>query len=373
MKKMFGGPVMSLSAIVKNLMIEQGNSNQNHYADNLVRAKWTFKDLLKDTIYSVKYKVVTLDPADNSIIIPSDCSQLYSISVENHCGQLVPLAANPDMNTIRLECPVKKCSCQSCKGNGTLCDALDAIQVVFEDVDINGYPFTKKTWIQKCDDGVIRKVIELPYPTLPYPIGRAPDVTIKTEYETLCNLEVTSTGCIVPTEANHRLLMQYCGCYIPFWQSSACLAVNAINSMDPLSPAMNMIDINGQGLDATWIREYWCEAGLFPQSNFGYWNWDALGGQKIILKMVRATKFILCYRTNGEGCDGEEILVPEDALDAMQFGIVWRQRAFSPAFADREKESAFTVYTRHKDLYGKLLRPVSPEVLASLQQITPLW
>lgn len=370
MNNLYGSPVMTLAKVVKNLMIEQGNSNQNHYADNLVRAGRTFKDLLKDTVYSLKYKALKVDPSDGSVTMPQDIVRLININVVNHCGDLVPLACNPDMNTLKLECPKTSCGCTSCSGNGTLCDALDAIQVINEEVLINGYPFNKKTWIQKCNDGIIRKVIELPYPDLPYPVGVAPTVTYVTEYENLCTLEVTGTNCIKSTEGNHRLLMQHCGCYIPSWQSRMC---GYLVAMNPLSPAMNTLDANPHGLNAEWMKNYWCENDYFPQSNFGYWNWGVNAHDKMFFKMIRTDTVIICYQTNGENCDGDEILVPEYALDAMQFGIVYRQRAWSPAFNKAEKESSRQDYNRAKFELKSFLSPVSPETIAGLQDLIPLW
>ncbi len=371
MNNLWGTPVISISKVVKNLMMEQGNSNQNHYADNLVRAFRVFKDLLNDTIWSVRYKVINVDKTDNSIILPEDLNLLININVVNHCGDLVPLASNPKMNTLSLLCAPKSCSCSGCKGDGTLCDALDAITAVDETVMINGYPFTIKTWIQKCDDGLIRKVIERPYPVLPYPVDSAPEVTIKTEYETLCTLEVTSKNCIKKTEANHRLLLHHCGCYIPGWQSQMCgYYAGAFN---PLSPAMNLTDINPNGINANWIKEYYCENNYFPKSDYGYWNWAANARDKIFLKMIRTDKVIICYQTSGDDCSGQEIVLPEYALDAMMYGIIWRQTAFSPIFSRSDKQFAESNYIKKKDELRAYLSPVAPEALLQLQDIIPKW
>lgn len=372
MNNLYGTPVMTISQIVKNLMIEQGNSNQNHYADNLVRATRVFKDLLKDTIWSIRYKALDIDKSDNSVCMPQDMVRLYNINVVDHCGQLVPLGYNPLMNTMKLMCHEHKCSCTSCKGTGTLCDALDAIQVITEDVVINGVTYPKKTWIQKCNDGVIKKVIELPYPD-DVDNPQSP-VSYVTEYETLCDLEVTVTNCIKSTEANHMKLLKYCGCYIPGWQSKMCgLMVNYGFAEGPLSPAMNLTDMNPKGIDAGWIKDYYCENKYFPQSNFGYWNWGVNAHEKVYLKMIRTEKVIVCYQTNGDNCSGEELVIPEYALDAMQFGIVYRQRAFAPNVSYGEKQAARMDYEREKDKLKRFLHLVSPEALASLQEIIPKW
>lgn len=373
MEKLWGTPVLTLTKIVKNLMIEQGNSNQNHYADNLVRALNAYKDMMKDTLWSVRYKALTVDKRDNSITLPADLWLLCNINVVNSCGDLVPLAANPKMNTYKLLVPEKKCSCDSCKGTGSLCDAFDAIQVVNEEVLINTYPFNMRTWIQKCGDGLIRKVIERPYPVLPYPDGVPPEVTIVTEYQTLCNLDVTETNCIKPTESNHRKLLQYCGAYIMGWQSSMCGLACNYGGIGPQSPAMNLIDMNPHNLDHQWIKDYWCENNYFPQSNYGYWNWEANALDRIILKMIRTDKVVICYRTNGEGCNGDEIVVPEYALDAMMFGIVWRRMAWSPSFNRAEKKGAEDDYEKAKDKLRTFLNPADITAVYEMQDVIPKW
>lgn len=367
MNNLYGTPVITISKLVKNLMIEQENNNQNHYLGNLVRATNVFKDLLKDTIWSTRYKVLNIDLSDNSICMPQDMVRLYNINVVNNCGDLVPLASNPNMNTIKLLGHDKVCSCNSCKGDGTICDALDAIQVINEDLIINGYTFSKRTWIQKCDNGVIKKVTETPYPVAPFEV-MPPNVDVITEYETLCILDVTATNCIKPTEANHLKLFRFCGCYIPLWQSQMCGRF-----MNPLSPAMNLTDMNPNGLNLNWIHDYYCENNYFPQSDYGYWNWGVNANEKIFLKMIRTDKVIICYQTNGDNCNGDELQIPLYALDAMQFGIIYRQMAFSPARTMGEKQGAEVFYEKAKAKLNKFLHPVSPEVLKSLQQIIPLW
>lgn len=369
MKNLYGGPVMSLSAIVKNLSMEQGNTSRHHYVDNLVRAKNVFKDLLKNTVFLVKYKALKVDKSDNTICMPQDISLLLSINVVDHCGQLVPLGMNPDMNTLQLDKPVHGCSCKKCGGKDTFCEVLDAVQVVNETVELNGYPFNKRTWIQLLPGGVVKRVTEYPYPDLPYPVGHAPTVQILSEEETLCNLDVNENQCIKPTPVNHHKLMTFCGCYILSWQSALC------NSFcnTPLSPERNLSDIYPNEVDSKWIRDYYCENNFWPKSDYGYWNWGANAREKVHLKMVRADYAVICYKTNGDNCDGEELLVPEKALDAMQFGITYRQKAWSPMYGVTERRAAKAEYEAAKDEYRRDIYRVSIDTLCDLQTIIPKW
>lgn len=335
MKSLYGVPMLALTDVLANFMIEQGNSNRSHYADNLVRAARVWEDITLNTIFTIKYKAVPINKSDNSIIIPGDSIRVFSINVMDECGDYKPLACNPDMVTLRLDCPTQNCSCKACNGEGSYCLAVDAIQVVSETVQINGYDFTKRTYFQKMDGGYLQKVTELPYPELPYPTSGPPTVTYKLEFDNVCQLEVTPENCIKPTPANADMLKKHCGCLIPTWQHKMC-----------------------------------CDHS--PSGNYGFWNWDAGRNDKVILKDVTADVFIIAYQSSGN-CGADELLIPRIALDAVQYGIVHRQTAWNPNASFRDKESARLAYNREKDSISVFLHPVSLEGIGDLQTIIPLW
>lgn len=163
MGQVWGVPQLLLTDVVANFNIETGNVNQNHYLANLTRAQRTVEDLLRGTIWATKYKAVPVKK-DLTVTMPSDMDLFINISIEDVCGKLVGLGYNSDINTVDIPCPVVQCSCTACEGNGTYCLSMDAIQVELETVMLNGFPFTKRTWIQKGANGLIQKVIEVPYP-----------------------------------------------------------------------------------------------------------------------------------------------------------------------------------------------------------------
>jgi hypothetical protein len=339
MKSLYGVPALSVSDLVANFMMEQGNSNQSHYAGNLVRAARVWEDLTFDTIWKIKYKAVTVNPKDNSIKMPSDMLRLLNLNVVNECGLYVPLGFNPAIATVKMDCPAKVCSCETCKGDNSYCVALDAVSVVSETVYINGYPFDKKTWTQKGDGGTLQKVIQYPYPILPYPQSGAPTIEYRTEYETVCTLDVTETNCIKPTESNRQLLEQHCGCTVVAWQQKMCCSTD----------------------------------GAILKSDYGYWNWDAqCPDQKVILKDVKAKQVIIAYQSSGN-CGTDELIIPRRALDAMQYGIVHRQVAWSPAANRLEKREAKNAYEESKWDLSRWLHPVDIDAMDQLRDIIMKW
>jgi hypothetical protein len=87
---------------------------------------------------------------------------------------------------------------------------------------------------------------------------------------------------------------------------------------------------------------------------------------------VSAERLILCYQTNGD-VDGEEVLVPEYAVDTLKVGIMSRQTLFSPLFTWDEKRKAKRFFeTECMDLF-KYLNPIDITEFRKLSSIIPVW
>lgn len=353
---LYGVPVMTLSDIVTELNIEQGNLGQNHFVSTMVSAKWAWKDILWNVAWSVAEKQITV--VDNKITLPSDMVRLVNISVMDKCGKLQPLGHNPNINTLELVCAKTSCSCSSCDGKGTLCGAIDNITVTEEDVVIDGSTYTKTT-TTRSDQGGIYRIISMPALNDADP----PSVEYVEVREFVCALETDSNGCIKYTEPNRRSLMEHCGCWLPL--TGSYVYPNLGEPCAGPYPYSDRGDSNKRDCQRT-VPE--------TRNEYGYYNWDAVAGDVIHLKSVTASSVIVAYQTSGESINSE-MLVPETAVDAVKFGIIYRQRAFAPAnvVGRAEKYGARVDYERAKDELWKFRNPIRMDEFIKTQTTMPKW
>jgi hypothetical protein len=327
--KQYGSVVLTISQLVKDYCIEQGNSNQNHYIKNLVHAKWVWKEIFLTSIWAIKQKIVKVS-SDRTITLPSDLMRLVNISVQDECGQLQPLGFNPNMNTLKNACPTS-CSC-GCGGQGTLCGMVDNIQMRTETININGTDYTKRIWNRTDDAGNLTEVIETPV----WDAGEGA-IEMVERVNIVCALDTTQSGCIADTKPNRQKLIDHCGCYIP-------------SCVEPL-----------------------CQLSLPPyKSNYGDWNWDATAKDTIHIKDSAVNYVIVGYQTNGE-CDGEEIVVPEYSEFAIKVGINYRSALFSRVATISEREQMKREFKNAKTELRKFLNPIRISEFLSIQDRTPQW
>lgn len=352
MRHLYGTPVMTLSEIVTELNIEQGNLNQNHFMAYMVSAKWVWKDILWNIAWSVAQKQVQVE--NGTIKLPMDVVRLINISVVDKCGNLQPLGFNPNINTLEIKCAETACSCSSCNGQGTLCSALDNITITTEEIIIDGAAYTKTT-TTRADQGGLYRIISTPA----LKAGEMIAVVNVETRELICAIETDSNGCIKTTEPNRRALMEHCGCWLPIggipYYGGRCDA-----SPYPYSDRGDSNNRDCQRSVPTTRNEY------------GYYNWDAVAGDVIHLKDVTATSVIVAYQTSGEGVN-TEMLVPETAVNAIKFGVIYRQKAFSPLYGYNEKEMCRRDYEREKDALWRFRNPLKMDEFIKLQTIIPKW
>lgn len=351
---LFGMPVMTLSKVVTDLNIEQENVKQNHFVSNMVRAKWIWKDILYNVAWSLSQEIVYV--IDGKIKLPKNLVRLVNISVMDKCGNLQPLSYNPAINTLDLSCaPTNTCSCPNCGGDGTFCSSLDTIQVTEEEVEIKGTTYIRKIYVRGDSTGAIYRITENPT----FSPSDEGVVTVENR-ELLCNVDVNETGCITATEPNRHKLLTYCGCWLPY------NAQYALGNGAYCGAARYPYSDLGDHLNHDCTRTV-----PVLSNDYGYYNWDAIAGDVIHVKHVKAAKLIIAYQTNGEG--SSEMLVPEYAVDAVKFGIVWRQKAFSPVVSRLEKRGAATDYQNAKDELWIFKNPMRMDDFIKAQTILPKW
>jgi hypothetical protein len=197
-------------------------------------------------------------------------------------------------------------------------------------------------------------------PTLQY--GDPNEVVYIELRELVCNLEMTDTGCIKYTEPNRRKLMEHCGCWLPSAD---------IDALYPYYGHRRFMTYPYS--DRPDGKDKKCERTVpITHNDYGYYNWDAVAGDVLHLKDVTATSVIVAYQTSGEGV-GTEMLVPETAVDAIKFGIMYRQKAFSPIYGYNEKRACRVDYERAKDELWKFRNPIRMDEFIKTQTIMPKW
>lgn len=353
MLRIYGEQVVPLSKHVKEFCLKQGNMKETNLFQQLVYARWAWKELFRRSIWEVKNQVVDVDCKNHTLRLPSDCERLINISVIDKRGKLQPLTCDPGLSTIRINCIQPKCSCDKCHGEDTLCGAIDAaVTYTTETVIIQGSPYTMETWT-RYSNGAIQKEIKTPsYNTA------TDSIVYNEEITTLCNVEVTDKGCIKRTASNMELLRDYCGC--------------------------GNFDADQTGVYyGAWYNPSLRD--LIPQSfnNYGYWNVNAADRNIIHIfrhddankhphEVFGIDKAVISYQTNGEE-EGQEIMIPEYAQFAIDMGIMWQQKLYNPRAGTGDKQYAQEQWRAACRKVNQHLNPIRMDDIMKLQTHMRRW
>jgi hypothetical protein len=356
--RQYGVAVMPLSDVVDDFCLAQGNIRQSGYAAQLRHARWSWKELFWKTLWNIRKAVICVDGKTSTIKLPDDCDIMFNISVVDCYGKLHPLGFNTDFNTTQISCPKPSCSC-GCKGEDTLCAVIDSIKAVTETVVIDGKDYTKTTLTRYDGSGAVQTQQTIPAWDL-----ESGKVVFNTLIETVCNVETTGSGCIKSTPANMGILRDRCGCgnFFDEWASRG-FSWGGYNPFRQLMPA--------------------------PYNYWGEYNFNAANPQIVHIFSGAATHFghtadqettwrqsirqvIVEYQTNGETPE-VEILVPEYAVEALQIGMVYRQKYLHPRIGENEKIMARNAWTLAQKGVVTHLNPLNMEVVAKLQTNDRKW
>ncbi len=356
-----GVAVMTLRELVDDFCLAQGNMREAGYPAQLRHGKWSWKELFRYTLWNIRKAVLNIDCRDHSIHLPKDCERIIAISVVDCYGKLHPLSFNSDWNTAKIRCMKVKCSCDNCGGENTLCAAIDSIKVTTETVVINGQDYTKTTWTRYDGSGAVQVQQKIPaWDVL------TSAVVYNTLVETICNVETTTHGCIKATQANMDMLRSNCGCgnFLDQWNAWGYgWGDNRLNR--ELIPATYNYwgEWNRNAADPTIIHIF---GNAIQGAHFGH-NASQETQWRGGLRQV-----ILDYQTNGETPE-TEILIPEYAVEAVQIGMVYRQKYLNPRINEGDKLMAKGAMRAAYRQVLAYLNPVIEEEVAKLQTNRRLW
>lgn len=366
MLRQYGQQVHYLSDYVRKFNLKQGNVKGIAFLRTMEFASEIYKQLFRKTIWEIKTQVLTVDRKTNTITIPDDCERLINLSVIDKYGRQHPLTYNPDISTVQTTCQQNKCSCTNCKGQGTLCEAMDNITAINEDVEINGEIYQKTTYM-RGDGCTIQREEHVPAWD-----ATTEEVVYVTNRQWVCDIEVNENGCILPTEPNILALQTYCG------YNGSCL-----------NNGYNYDGLNwGYG---GYVNPY-VSVAPNPYNFFGYFNWDAASRSIIhIFRTARNVyinkkgqcdqdcqgleneihKVIISYQTIGY-TPGSEILIPDYAIMAMDAGVIWQQSLFNPNDRDRGRTNQHYFNDRKSDM-AKYLNPIRMDDIKKIQTNLRRW
>lgn len=350
-----GEEVIPLSKLVKEFCLKQGNMKETAVFQQLVYARWAWKELFRKYIWAIKNQVLEVDCKNNTIQLPVDCERLINIYVIDRDHKLQPLTCDPGINTVEIKCIKMNCSCNNCNGNDTLCAAAESgVTYTTENVIIQGAAYLLQTWVRYNGNGGIQKQQSIPTYN-----ASSGTIVYNTEITTLCNIEVTEKGCIKPTPENMYLLNTYCGCNAyPPERSGYYNGWRGRNQLIP-QPYNYYGYWNVNAADPSIIHIFRQDTGINPNNfNEPYRN--------------TLCKVIVAYQTNGE-TPGDEIMVPQYAQLAMDSGIMWQQKFYNNRASIADKNFAKMEWQAARLDVNKHLNPIRIEDIEKLQTQPRRW
>lgn len=329
----YGVPTETLESVVEEYMIQQGNHRRNHHIEYMVTAREVWLELFRTTIWNMHYKVLAVNKTNNTVRVPCGASRIFGLSIIDKCGNTIPLSYDPNFNTLQFRCHEQTCSCETCNGEGTLCDAIDSITLRTETIYIDTIPYDKKIWNRKVGSNLV-EVTETPAKD-----GNTVSYHIKERV--ICDLEVDTNGCVKATESNRVLIEDNCGCYIP---GSACAVATRTDVTLPAN-----------------------------SNSYGYWNPDAICDGVWHLKDVQAEKVIISYQVEGVEDVNNQIHVPVYAKTAVKFGMKYYGMVFKPNANRGEVRQAENDWERAKRKLFMFMHPITISELMKISRRPVKW
>lgn len=361
--RQFGVAAMTLSDVVDDFCLAQGNMKADRIAAQLRHGRWAWKQLFKTTLWEIRKAVIEVDCAAGTFVKPADCERLLSISVVDCFGKIHPLGFNSDRNTSSIRCPKIQCSCASCGGEGTLCSAIDAIQATTESVEINGTAYTKTT-LTRYNNGAVQRQITTPA----WDVATS-EVVYNTLVETICNVETTTEGCIKSTPHNAEILRTYCGCglFLDQWTGMGYRWSSVGKFRELAAPAYNYWgEWNFNAADPNIVHVFGSNPSVF-NLHFGNADEEQERRWRSNIRQV-----IVDYQTNGEA-PNTEILIPEYSVQAVQVGMLYQQKLYNPRVNVSEKKEYKGMFKAECMDVLKYLNPIHMEQVMDMQTRERKW
>lgn len=333
---LYGVPTYSLEEILNNFMVQQGNNRRSHYADYMITAQQVWQQLFRETIWEVRQIVLDVDKENHTITLPAGMDRFISISVVDYHGNMQPITYDPNLNTLVVKCHQRKCSCQTCQGQDSMCDAIDSITMRQYPVIINTITYYQRVWNKKCDTGIL-EISETPYQD-------GTEITYRTSEKLICEMEMDEKGCILPTAPNRELFEHHFGCFLLDCFKKVC---------------------------HDWHHRE--RVSIPPDFSFyGFYKPDATCDNVIHLKHVKADKVIVSYQPAPNFVDSE-VMVPQYAQEAMMYGLHHFTTRFRNNISVGEKREAQLNFKKAQTALFGFMYPINLAEFIKLPARKRLW
>lgn len=346
---------------------------RKYYPSYLIAAKNVWKDLFEGTIYSMNSIWKPLKKGDPYLYVdlPKDCQRLFSVSIEDHCGDIKPIYYNNRLNVVSKPTE-KKCGCDSCNCGGLCSDVNSTVlntRILFS---LNGVNYIEKTWVKYCPNGDMVEYKEIP--TKKYNDFRGDggdynadyngdfssnnsafsnyDIVVNTTQRKICSLTTQPCGCPEETPENEAILIEHCGCFLPFFGH------HRRHHCDHF-----LTDTNTEKYGAVKLSE--CGTKIFYRPSHRHHHHH--------LKENKLPDFLLIsYQTNSEPTSITDQVVMPDVYaykNCLWTGIDFMSKRFNNKYPANEKQLAKYEYNDASNKLIGYLNPLNFEDLGDIQDL----
>ena len=330
----------TLANCVDEYLLSRQISKKKYYAGYLNAARWAWRELFQNTIYSVQSEWLPLrkgEPYDY-IDVPKNLQRLFTVAVTNHCNNIIPLYYNNYANIIS-EPKVSACGCGVCSCEGGLCNDIAALTKLTKLLfTVSGIDYYETIWLKLCPNGDILEYRNVPIKKYnnytgdggdynsdynnDYLIANPPFSDYEIVYQDfqriLCKLDVKPCGCPKNTTENADLFLQHCAGF--------CNINVTCGTRERLCKLAQETNYDN------------CILGTIKMSECGtriyYIPPPRLKGQL----PAKLPKYLLVnYQTTGEDCS-TQVIVPQYAIETMFYGIHFKSTRFNMSIPRNDKQ-----------------------------------
>lgn len=229
---------VTLSDVTSEYLALRQIDKRKYYPSYLISAKQVWKRLFEQTIFATTsvWKTVKAGDPYPYIDVPKDAQRIFSVGIEDHCGDIKSIYYNNQLNVIPKPTE-KKCGCNSCNCGG-LCEDVNSVVLTTREIfTIGGITYYEKLYVRYCSNGDMVEYKETPVKKYndfkgdggdfnsdfgsDYNTGGAAfsnfDVGVNVTQRIVCKLATMPCGCPVDSPENESVLLEHCGCFLPFF------------------------------------------------------------------------------------------------------------------------------------------------------------
>lgn len=362
----------TLAGIVDQYLVLRQISKKKYFSGYLLSARYVWKELFKNTIYSTQSEWMELKECSpyNYVNIPKEIVRIFSVAEVDHCGNIEMLFYNNELNVI----PKPKqssCGCNdSCGCDGGLCDDLNSLtkttKLLFS---VSGIDYYETDWIKVCPNGDVIEYREVPTKKFnnftgdggdfnndfnnDYLIANPPfsDYEIVTEIfqSVICKLSLKPCGCPENTPQNEEIFFNQCGCFL------RCDSKRRRKHSEHI-----LGDTNNNHRGEVKVSDCGTRIYYKPHHN------------RHTSENKLPTHLLVNYQTSGEDCTNA-VIIPDYAIVCMFAGIDHYSKQFNNMYNLSEKQQAKYNFIDEQNKIIIFLNPLNLEILSNVQDQRKVW